>query len=133
MGDLFSRLSKIGGGLILAWIVLNFHGLTPALAGERSSSRQLRELNKHAELAIEEVQQGNFQGAKQHFQDFDVGWEQIEDGIRAKSRDIYRKIERSMSDVKIRLLKPEHPDKDKALSALKQLEATINGAFPALK
>ena len=133
MGDLFSELSKIGGGLILAWFVLTFQGLTPGFAGERSSSSQLRELNKHVELAIEVLQKGDFQGAKQHFRNFDEGWERVEDGIRSKSRETYRKIERSMSDVKIRLLKPEHPDKTKALSALEQLQATIHGALPALK
>ena len=133
MGALFSRLSKIGSGLILAWFVLTVHALAPVVASERSSSSQLRELNKHVERAIEVLQKGDFQGAKQHYRDFDEGWERIEDGVRSKSRDNYRKIERSMGDVKVRLLKPDHPDKNKALSALKQLEATINGALPALK
>jgi hypothetical protein len=133
VGNLWSRLRRIGIALICAAFLSFVLAPTPVTANESSSATQLRELAEHLKLAIEVLQRGNPQRAKQHYRDFDEGWERIEDGIRSKSRDSYRKIEQSMSDVKIRLLKPEQPDKNKALSVLRQLKATVEGVLPELQ
>ena len=57
----------------------------------------------------------------------------IEDGIRAKDRDMYRAIEGVMDDVKSALLRPDSPNADEAMAELMRLDAQIDVALPALR
>lgn len=102
-------------------------------ASDSSSAGQLQALAKRLDQAMDALKASNLQEAKHQYQEFDEGWEQIEDGIRAKSRDAYRKIEQAMDEVKATLLKAEQPDNARATAALKQLDQTVDDALPGLR
>ena len=94
---------------------------------------QLQELSKNVASAMEALQSGDVPTARQRFRDFDQGWDRIEDGVRAKSRDAYQKVERAMGGVKTKLVKPAKPDDAAALKALQELKATIDAVIPGLR
>lgn len=71
------------------------------------------------------VTSGDFVQAKKEFDKFEDVWKEVEDGIKAKSRDNYEAIEKSMDDISGEL-KASKPKKDKLLTELQSLEKTIN-------
>jgi len=71
------------------------------------------------------VKSGNFIEAKKEFDKFEDAWKEVEDGIKAKSRDNYEAVEKSMDEISGEL-KATKPQKDKLITALQSLEKTIN-------
>ena len=71
------------------------------------------------------VKAGNFVQAKKEFDKFEDAWKEVEDGIKAKSRNNYDAVEKSMDEISGEL-KPAKPQKDKLLASLQSLEKTIN-------
>ncbi|WP_353929203.1 DUF4363 domain-containing protein [Okeanomitos corallinicola TIOX110] len=71
------------------------------------------------------VTSDNFAQAKQEFDQFEDVWKDVEDGIKAKSRDNYEAIEKSMDEISGEL-KAAQPQKEKLLTELQSLETTIN-------
>lgn len=127
------RLSlRIGVLFCLAMVVLWTGSYTNA-APASSRAEQLKDLTKHLTLAAEALKGGDILKAKQQYREFDKGWDRIEDGVKAKSRDSYRKIEKAMSAVKVSLLKPEKPDSTKALAALNKVNETVDAVLPSLR
>jgi hypothetical protein len=70
------------------------------------------------------VTSGNFVQAKKEFDKFENAWKQVEDGIKAKSRNNYETIETNMDEVTGEL-KGSKPQKQKLMTALQSLEKTI--------
>lgn len=71
------------------------------------------------------VTSGDFVQAKKEFDQFEDVWKDVEDGIKAKSRDNYEAIEKNMDEISGEL-KAAKPQKEKLLTALQSLETTIN-------
>ena len=71
------------------------------------------------------VESGNFIEAKKEFDKFEDVWKDVEDSIKAKSRDNYEAVEKSMDEISGEL-KAAKPQKDKLITALQSLEKTIN-------
>ncbi|MBS9387174.1 MAG: DUF4363 domain-containing protein [Dolichospermum sp. BR01] len=71
------------------------------------------------------VTSGNFVQAKKEFDKFEDAWKEVEDGIKAKSRNNYDAVEKSMDEISGEL-KAAKPQKDKLLASLQSLEKTIN-------
>ncbi|MTJ18012.1 MULTISPECIES: DUF4363 domain-containing protein [unclassified Dolichospermum] len=71
------------------------------------------------------VKAGNFVQAKKEFDKFEDAWKEVEDGIKAKSRNNYDAVEKSMDEISGEL-KAAKPQKDKLLASLQSLEKTIN-------
>ena len=71
------------------------------------------------------VTSGNFVQAKKEFDKFEDAWKEVEDGIKAKSRDNYQAVEKSMDEISGEL-KASKPQKDKLLASLQSLKETIN-------
>ncbi|MDD1416491.1 DUF4363 domain-containing protein [Dolichospermum sp. ST_con] len=71
------------------------------------------------------VTSGNFVQAKKEFDKFEDAWKEVEDGIKAKSRDNYEAVEKSMDEISSEL-KASKPQKDKLLASLQSLTKTIN-------
>ena len=71
------------------------------------------------------VRAGNFVQAKKEFDKFEDAWKEVEDGIKAKSRDNYEVVEKSMDEISDEL-KAAKPQKDKLSASLQSLEKTIN-------
>lgn len=111
----------------------------PALAGPyqtpkpASAARELKTLSGHLHRAVLALKQHEISRARHSYRGFDRGWEQIEDGIRAKSRTSYRRIERAMGRVRSTLVEPKRPDRGKARTALAALQKTIDRALPGLR
>src|SRR5262245_38128075 len=81
--------------LVLALLLAVFV-VAPAYAQEGRPEDALRALNAHVERALSLVQAGDLAGAKTEFEQFRTGWFQMEDGVRAASRDAYTAIEDAM-------------------------------------
>jgi len=71
------------------------------------------------------VKAGNFVQAKKEFDKFEDAWKEVEDGIKAKSRNNYEAVEKSMDEISGEL-KAAKPQKDKLLASLQSLEKIIN-------
>ncbi len=71
------------------------------------------------------VKSGDFVQAKKEFDKFEDVWKEVEDGIKAKSRNNYDAVEKSMDEISGEL-KAAKPQKDKLLASLQSLEKTIN-------
>ncbi len=71
------------------------------------------------------VTSGNFVQAKKEFDKFEDAWKEVEDGIKAKSRDNYEAVEKSMDEISGEL-KASKPQKNKLLASLQSLTKTIN-------
>jgi septal ring factor EnvC (AmiA/AmiB activator) len=71
------------------------------------------------------VTSSDFVQAKKEFDKFEDVWKEVEDGIKAKSRDNYDAVEKSMDEISGEL-KAAKPQKDKLLASLQSLEKTIN-------
>jgi hypothetical protein len=97
------------------------------------TASQLRDLNKYLDESVEALQKNDVAKAKQEYEEFDEGWERVEDGVRAQSTDLYRKIEDAMGEVKGTLVTPATPDTAKATDALKKLKKTVEDALPSLR
>ena len=131
MGRLSVRVT-LATGLVAGFLLLGTHGLSAA-PGPSVPAKQLEGLSKYVASSTQALQQGDVRAAKQHYQRFDAGWGRVEDDIRAKSRDAYLKIERAMSHVKLKLVKPDKPDNASALVALMELRSTIDAVMPGMR
>jgi predicted lipoprotein len=100
-------------------------GESPALALARTATA--------IDDATRALNAGDLPGAIASYTRFDDGWADIEDGVRAKSRDNYREIEGGIGDVRATLLKPAQPEQAAASAALARLRQLINAALPALR
>lgn len=104
-----------------------------ATATPVSPAEQLKALSGRVTAATDALKANDIKKAQTEYKEFDEGWDRIEDGIRAKSADSYRKIEDAMSEVKGALLTPANPDGAKAQAALNKLAETINAEVPKLR
>jgi hypothetical protein len=119
--------------MVLALGVTLFLGPATLAAQERTPADDLTELRTTVTMALEALGAGDMAGARAAYTAFDDGWEDIEDGIRAKDRDMYRAIEGVMDEVKSALLRPDSPNADEAVAELMRLDAQIDVALPALR
>src|SRR5581483_4697962 len=84
----------------------------------------LQTLVMHADAAAAALGRGDAAGARAAYAQFDDLWFDIEDGVRDRSRDDYRAIERAMDDVKY-ALRAEPPDVASAQSNLTTLRERV--------
>ena len=70
------------------------------------------------------LSRGDVVAARAAYGQFDAGWEAIEDGVRARSRDSYRSIEDAMSDV-YRALNGAPVDTARATVLLGELQTRV--------
>ena len=130
----FSLMAVSVAALFLA--LLTACGGTPTAtpsAGATSPADGLKALSHELDEALASLRTNKVEAAKGYFREFDEGWVRIEDGIRAKSRDSYLKIEAAMAEVKNTLLRPESPDAAKATAALIALDETVDAAIVSLR
>ncbi len=137
---LVSPVQTAQGRILQAWYSLMalVLGVTllfaPAatFAQDRTPADDLTDLRANLTTTMDALVSGDVAGAQDAFTAFDSGWDGIEDGIRAKDRDMYRAIESVIDEVKSALLRPESPDVDEAIAALQRLDAQIDAALPSL-
>lgn len=97
---------------------------SPAATGQASKAGvdSLLSVVSNTKTAVEA---GDFAKAKTNFDKFEDNWEQVEDGIKAKSADSYKAIEDSLDRVTGQL-KGSQPNKEIVLKELQSLENNIN-------
>lgn len=126
--------------IILAALLLSAcGGASPATGGNAgagasgSPADQMKALTKNLDDAIASLKANDVPGAKAAYDKFDKGWDKVEDGVKAKSKDAYAKIEDGMTDVKAALVIPATPDTAKAIAAIEKLDKTVDDLLPSLK
>ncbi len=107
---------------VLTVIALLALAMPSALAHAATPAEELAELLKNVDAASARLDAGDIAGAREAYQQFDDGWFDIEDGIRAQSRSAYRSIEDAMGDAKD-ALRREPVDRERTASALTRLRA----------
>ncbi len=118
-------MHKLGfrSALFLAVLLGLLMAAQPAFA--QTPSQQLEVVARRVDAALTRLDAGDLSGARAEYQGFSDRWFDIEDGVRALSRDSYRAIEDAMGDAKYALnLDPF--DIDKARAALQQLRAVCD-------
>jgi hypothetical protein len=73
------------------------------------------------------VKSDKFDQAKTEFGQFETSWKTVEDGVKTKSSDTYKKIEEGLDTVNGEL-KNKQPDKAKVITALQSLSKEIMAA-----
>jgi hypothetical protein len=73
------------------------------------------------------VKSDNFDQAKTEFEQFEESWKTVEDGVKTKSSDAYKKIEEGLDTVNGEF-KNKQPDKAKVATALQSLSKEITAA-----
>src|SRR5947209_3214855 len=73
-----------------------FGGGAVAAFAQTSPAQDVRQLTTHLDAAQVALEAGDVRQAQTEYAVFSSGWVDIEDGVRAQSRDNYRAIERAM-------------------------------------
>src|SRR4051812_48458994 len=91
----------------------------------------LQALNSLAAASAAALAGGDASGARAAYAAFDSGWEEIEDGVRERSRDDYRSIEAAMREVATALRDPV--DAAVASQWLTELQSRVNSFVGTLQ
>jgi high-affinity iron transporter len=105
-------------------VLLLVMALTSLSAGSAAAANprdDVRSANAQVQQALGAARQGNMATAKQAYADYENTWFEIEDGVRAASRDSYVGIEKAMSGVSA-ALGPAQPDPNQVVAALTALD-----------
>lgn len=97
-----------------------------------NAEEDLSKANQDVLKAVELVQSGDMEKAKESYNNFQQGWRNFEDGVKDESKEAYGSIEDKMGMVTF-LLAQNPVQKDKLVQALKDLDAVnkefISGKF----
>jgi high-affinity iron transporter len=103
------------------------------LASAASPQQDVRDANVVVQRALEAARQGDLTAARRAYDQYDATWSQIEDGVRASSRDAYRAIERAMDTVST-AFEARPVDAEQVIASLSALDreqqAFVTGAAP---
>ncbi len=105
----------------------------PATVGSGDPVARLKNLTTEVSKSIDALKVGDVDKARKEFDEFDEGWETVEDAVKAKSAAAYRQIQDAMDEVKARLLRAEKSETSLAQEALDRLNKTIDDALPNLR
>lgn len=108
----------------LAGLVLVVFGVVAIGTGQAYAAEPEQDLaaaNVSVQRALAAARTGDLTAAKQEYDRYENSWFNIEDGIRAKSRESYRTIEKFMTDVSI-AFSGNPPDRGGVLNALTALD-----------
>lgn len=103
----------------------------PSTVFAASAEEDLSKANQAVLKAIELVQSGDMEKAKESYNNFQEGWRDFEDGVKAESKEAYGSIEDKMGMVTF-LFSQNPIQKDKLIQALKDLDA-VNKDFASGK
>lgn len=120
---------KKGKWLFVAFaLFLGIH-VTSAFGEEKSAEDHVVQANAIVERAIAMANQEDFSGAKSRFGEFKTLWFDIEEGVKVKSRAMYKDIEDAMGKIEFAFLQ-DPVNKTNAVDALNELSA-VNKRFIA--
>jgi hypothetical protein len=97
-----------------------------------SVADRMKAVAAEIDSALSAVAAGDLAKANQAYEEYDEGWESVEDDVKAKSATAYKSIEDAMDEVDAALTKAAKPDATKAREALTKLKQTIESNLAAL-
>lgn len=105
--------------------------ILPGSVFAANAGEDLSKANQAVLKAIELVQSGDMEKAKESYNNFQESWRDFEDGVKSESKEAYGSIEERMGMVTF-LLSQNPVQKDKLVEALKDLD-TVNKEFASGK
>ena len=96
------------------------------IAASTDVKQSLGKLRGYVTGATNATKTGDFAKAKQEFKEFKEGWEQLEQPLKAKSKDTYQTMEKEVEGLSENLLESAKPDQGKVVSKLAFLGETID-------
>ncbi|MDF2881319.1 MAG: iron permease [Clostridiaceae bacterium] len=121
-------MKKVFALFLLVMITIS---ILPSTVFAASAEEDLNKANQAVLKSIESVQSGDMEKVKESYNNFQESWRNIEDGVKAKSKEAYGSIEDKMGMVTF-LLSQNPIQKDKLLQALKDLD-TVDKDFASGK
>src|SRR5579885_497599 len=94
--------------------------------GKLAGMREVRLPLRHAVAALKK---NDVATAQREYAEFDKHWDDVEDYVKDKSRDMYREVEDRMSQVSAALLKQQSPSASQVLPLAEALLAKYNDAL----
>jgi predicted lipid-binding transport protein (Tim44 family) len=94
---------------------------------------RMRRVAAEVDSALTALGAGDLAKARDAYEEFDGGWEDVEDDVKAKSPDAYKAIEDAMDEVEAALTKADKPDPARARDTLTKLKQTIDANLAALR
>ncbi|HEV2250468.1 MAG TPA: hypothetical protein VGT60_08180 [Candidatus Limnocylindria bacterium] len=129
-----SALTRISALVLVAMLLLAACGGGASVGGSATTGpAALTALTRELDDAVARLKANDIPGAQAAFQRFQAGWAAIEDGVKAKTKDGYAKIESGITDVQAVLTVPATPDPKKAIDALEQLDSVVDDVVATLK
>lgn len=121
-------MKKVFTFLLLAMITIS---ILPSTVFAASAEEDLSKANQSVLKAIEQVQIGDIEKAKESYKNFQEGWRDYEDEVKAESKEAYGSIEDKMGMVQF-LFSQNPIQKDKLVQAFKDLD-TVDKDFASGK
>ena len=94
---------------------------------------RMRRVAAELDSALTALGAGDIAKARNAYGEFDEGWEDVEDDVKAKSPDAYKAIEDAMDEVEASLTKADKPDPARARDTLTKLKQTIEANLANLR
>ncbi len=121
VGSLWQRRSRIFSLIAALAILFSLGFWQVSLAKAAGPEEDLTRITTHIESALKATQVGDLETAQKEFKTFSNQWFEIEDGVKAKSKDAYRTIEEKMSDISFAFSK-KPVDQKEVITALTALD-----------
>ena len=96
------------------------------IAASTDVKKSLVKLRGYVTGATNATKTSDFAKAKQEFKEFKEGWEQLEQPLKAKSKDTYQTMEKEVEGLSENLLESAKPDQGKVVAKLAFLGETID-------
>ena len=98
----------------------------PSASGSDSIKPGLAKFKNVVTSTLAIAKTGNLAEAKKEWANASDTWGEVEDKLKAQSKDAYKSLEEKLSDVQTTLAIPPNPDKNKSIAALESLSTTVD-------
>lgn len=93
---------------------------------DREQKEIMTEMKHYLAEATEASKSGDFEKAKEEYDEFHNKWKSVEEEFKNKSKEKYERIEGGMEAVKTNLLNVSTPDQDKAIASFEKLSQALD-------
>ncbi|MBW4584313.1 helix-hairpin-helix domain-containing protein [Aetokthonos hydrillicola Thurmond2011] len=100
--------------------------ISNATTSTKTSTQGLSKFKGFVTASLTAAKANNLTEAKKEMASAAEAWEQVEDGVKANSKDAYKTIESGISDVQTSLVIPPNPDQAKSVKALESLLKAVD-------
>jgi hypothetical protein len=105
----------------------NLNSVSSATSSTSTSNQpQLSKFRGFVTASLTAAKANNLTQAKKEMANAADAWDEVEDRVKANSKDAYKTIESGISDVQTTLVIPSNPDQAKSVNALESLLKTVD-------